>query len=252
MKIKKLSIYSGYNKDGDKENFDLLDIVPGDTVSIVGPTGSGKTSLVNDIELLTQGETITRRSVFINGKIPPSSFRQNASKNPIVLITQHTNFLADIYVEEFLGLHAKARGMKTSEPVHRTISLTNRLTGEKVSREMRMTTLSGGQTRALMIADAIVIGNAPIVLLDEIENAGIFKKEAMEMVREEGKIIVFVTHDPVVALLCNLRLVMKNGGIVKVHKTSEIERKATMRIMEQDTMMNVIRERIRRGEVINF
>lgn len=252
MKIKKITIFAGYNKEGKKDSYERLDIIPGDTVSIVGPTGSGKTSLVNDIEMLAQGDTVTQRRIFINGKEPPHSFRQDASKNPIVLITQHTNFLADLTIDEFLRLHAIARKIKSAEPVDRTIFLTNRLTGEKVTEKMRMTALSGGQTRALMIADAIVIGNAPIVLLDEIENAGIFKKEAMEMIKEEGKIIFFVTHDPVVALLCNIRMVMKNGGVVKIHRTNELERKSTKRIMEQDIMLNVVRERIRRGEVIAF
>ncbi len=72
------------------------------------------------------------------------------------------------------------------------------------------------------------------------------------MVKSEGKIIVFVTHDPVVALLCHIRLVMKNGGIIKVHKTNETEKKARKKIIEQDIMFNVVRERVRRGEVISL
>jgi ABC-type lipoprotein export system ATPase subunit len=252
MKIKKITIYSGINKEKEKEKYDCLDIISGNTVSIVGPTGSGKTSFVNDIEMLTQGDTVTERRILINGKSPSPAFRQDASKNPIVLITQHTNFLADLTIEEFLTIHAKARKIKSEETTAKTIFLTNKLTGEKINERMRMTSLSGGQTRALMIADSIVIGQAPIVLLDEIENAGIFKKEAIEMVKIEGKIIVFVTHDPVVALLCDIRLVMKNGGIVNIHKTTELEKKARKKIIEQDIMLSVIRERVRRGEVISF
>jgi ABC-type lipoprotein export system ATPase subunit len=252
MKIEKITVHSGFSKLGEKEGFDHIDIVSGNTAAIVGPTGSGKSSLINDIELLTQGDTVTGRKVLINGKIPPSSFRQDASKNPIVLITQHTNFLADLPIDTFLEIHARARRIKPEGTIERTISLTNTLTGEKVHEKMRMTSLSGGQTRALMIADAIVIGQAPIILLDEIENAGIFKKEAMELVKAEGKIILFVTHDPVVALLCDIRLVMKNGGVIKVHRTTELEKKARKRIIEQDILMNVIRERVRRGEVISF
>lgn len=252
MKIEKITIYPGHNKDGEKENYDKLNVVSGNTVSIVGPTGSGKTSFVNDIEMLTQGDTITGRKIKVNGKTPSLSFRRDASQNPIVLITQHTNFLADLTIDEFLTVHARARNIKTHKTVEKTILLTNKLTGEKVSEKMKMTTLSGGQSRALMIADAVVIGQAPIVLLDEIENAGIFKKEAMEMVRSEGKIIIFVTHDPVVALLCDIRLVMKNGGIVKVHRTTEKEKKARKKIIEQDIMLNVVRERVRRGEIISL
>lgn len=250
MKIEKITIYPGRNKQGEKENFDSLTIVAGNTVSIVGPTGSGKTSFVNDIEMLTQGDTVTGRKIKINGKIPPLSFRQDASLNPIVMITQHTNFLADLTIDEFLTIHAKARKNTSPETIEKTIFLANKLTGEKVSARMKMTTLSGGQSRALMIADAVIIGQAPIVLLDEIENAGIFKQEAMEMVKSEGKIIIFVTHDPVVALLCDIRLVMKSGGIAKIHQTTEMEKKARKKIIEHDIMLNVVRERVRRGETI--
>jgi ABC-type lipoprotein export system ATPase subunit len=245
-------VFSGIDKNGEAERFKKFEIFPGNTVAIVGPTGSGKTSLVTDIEMLAQRDTVTRRKILINDKVPPFSYRQDPSKNPIVLITQHTNFLADLRVDEFLKLHALSRKMKSRGAVPKTLMLTNKLTGEKVTENMKMTVLSGGQTRALMIADSIVIGNAPIVLLDEIENAGIFKKEAMGMVKEEGKIILFVTHDPVVALLCDIRLVMKNGSIMKILRTSEREKKARKRVIEQDIMISVIRERVRRGEIIKF
>lgn len=252
MKVKKIRIGAGIDKDGLREGFGSFDIFPGNTVAIVGPTGSGKTSLITDIEMLSQGETITKRKIVLNDASPEGNFLPDPSRNPIVRITQHTNFLADLSVEEFLTVHARARKMMSKKPVEKTVFLTNRLTGEKIGERMRMTSLSGGQTRALMIADAIVIGNSPIVLLDEIENAGIFKKEAMDMVRSEGKIILFVTHDPVVALLCDIRLVMKNGGIVKILKTTHMESVAKKRLIEQDIMLSVIRERVRRGELIVF
>ncbi len=70
MKVDKITIYPGHNKDGEEERFTTLTIVSGDTISIVGPTGSGKTSFVNDIEMLTQGDTITGRRITMTGKSP--------------------------------------------------------------------------------------------------------------------------------------------------------------------------------------
>ncbi len=72
-----------------------------------------------------------------------------------------------------------------------------------------MTELSGGQTRALLIADATVICSTPVVLLDEVENAGIHRTRAVQLLREYRKIFIFVTHDPRIALLSDFRIVMQ-------------------------------------------
>ena len=55
--------------------------------------------------------------------------------------------------------------------INNSTKFANKLTGEAIIKETAMTELSGGQTRSLLIADAVVIGNSPIILLDEIENA---------------------------------------------------------------------------------
>ena len=93
-----------------------------------------------------------------------------------------------------------------------------------------MTELSGGQTRALLIADAVIIGNAPIILLDEIENAGIHRMKALELLRQYRKIFVFVTHDPYIPLLSDFRVVMANGAMTKVVHGGEAERRLAQRV----------------------
>lgn len=47
-----------------------LTLVPGEVVSVVGPTGSGKSQLLSDIECLAQGDTPSGRKVLPNGKAP--------------------------------------------------------------------------------------------------------------------------------------------------------------------------------------
>jgi ABC-type lipoprotein export system ATPase subunit len=44
-----------------------VELKMGDVVSIVGPTGSGKATLINDIELFANGNTPSRRHVLFNG-----------------------------------------------------------------------------------------------------------------------------------------------------------------------------------------
>ena len=53
-------------KDGSKEEVDRIDLKLGDIVSIVGPTGCGKTTLINDIELFANREYSFRRQILIN------------------------------------------------------------------------------------------------------------------------------------------------------------------------------------------
>ena len=138
----------------------------GQVVSIVGPTGSGKTTLINDIELFADGDTPSGRRILIDGAPAPADFRCNPARNPIALITQHTTFLSDMPVRDFLTTHCRVRASngEAGQMVAEAIEFANQLTGEPIDMDNRMTELSGGQTRALLIADATVICSTPVVL----------------------------------------------------------------------------------------
>jgi ABC-type lipoprotein export system ATPase subunit len=220
----------------------------GDIVSIVGPTGSGKTTLINDIELFASANTPTGRSILINGSRPPLEYRDDPAHNPIALITQHTTFLSDLSVYDFLHTHARIRNTQTHQVIERTLAFANQLTGEPVLVKSRMTELSGGQTRALLIADATIICNTPIVLLDEVENAGIHRTRALELLRQHRKIFIFVTHDPRIALLSDYRIVMQNGSITQVLYTDEAEQRFSTVVSKLDDSLSNLRDKIRRGE----
>ena len=114
-----------------------------------------------------------------------------------------------------------------------------------------MTELSGGQTRSLLIADAVVIGNSPIILLDEIENAGIDRTKALELLKGYEKIFVFVTHDPCIALLSDFRIVLKNGAMQRLITTGEEEKSAATEMKKMDDIMLAFRSIIRAGEEIS-
>ena len=133
----------------------------------------------------------------------------------------------------------------------RVIALANTLTGEPVNPSFQLTILSGGQSRALMVADIAVISDSPIVLIDEIENAGIKKQEALRLLSGEGKIVVVVTHDPMLALMASRRIVMKNGGMVKVISTNEDEQRVFKDIEKVDGWLTSLRETIRQGEAVS-
>jgi len=252
MEIKKITILGGFGKDGLKEPVDRIELKLGDIISIVGPTGCGKTTLINDIELFADRNTPSGRQILINDEHLPDDFSLDPSKHPIALISQHTNFLSDLPVGEFLTIHAKVRGSSdVDNVVEETIEFANQLTGEAIIKETAMTELSGGQTRSLLIADAVIIGNSPIILLDEVENAGIHKTKALELLKKYAKLFVFVTHDPTIALFSDCRVIMKSGAMQKIVYSNVEERSVAVELRKMDDMILHFRSLIRAGEVVN-
>jgi ABC-type lipoprotein export system ATPase subunit len=245
-----LTVLPGTNRCGEREGFDRITIRPGDTLSIVGATGSGKSAFINDIEVLAQGDTITGRTILMNGAAPSDDMVRDPAKKPIALITQNTRVIADLTVCNFLALHIKARGTDAQELIARTLTLANQFTGEKIDGSIRMTSLSGGQTRALLIADAILIGQTPILLLDEVENAGIFKERVIGCLKHYQKAVILVTHDPLLALITDRRIVMRHGAVVSVLTPLDKEREVISCISTMDAFLQDIREKIRAGALM--
>jgi len=252
MEIRTIGVMGGNGKTGEPEKVERFELKMGDIISIVGPTGCGKTTLINDIELFANRNTPSNRLVLINGEPIPEDFSFDPRKHPIALISQHTNFLSDLPVGEFLKIHSKVRGGDNPEQmISETLEFANQLTGEAIIVTTGMTELSGGQTRSLLIADAVIIGNSPIILLDEIENAGIHRTRALELLKQYNKIFVFVTHDPHIALLSDFRIIMRNGSMENLVCTNPEERKVAGELGKIDNLMLNFRTLIRNGQEIS-
>jgi ABC-type lipoprotein export system ATPase subunit len=244
-----LTIQGGVDKDGHPDAVSSIEIARGEIIGIVGPTGSGKSTLIADIEQFAWGDTPSGRRILINGLPPAPELRSDPRKKLVAQLSQNMHFLADMSVGDFLRMHAKSRG-KDPALADRVVALANTLTGEPVNPAFQLTILSGGQSRALMAADIAVISDSPIVLIDEIENAGIKKQEALRLLSGEGKIVVVVTHDPMLALMASRRIVMKNGGMTKLISTNEDEQRIFKDIEKVDGWLASLRETIRQGEVV--
>lgn len=249
--VDSITILGGNDKYGNPENINL-EFKMGEVISIVGPTGSGKSRLLADIECLAQRDTPTNRQILLNGEVPDTNKRFSIENKLIAQLSQNMNFVMDLTVYEFIQLHAESRMINDIEKTAQEIvSCANELAGEKFDQMTPLTQLSGGQSRALMIADTALLSLSPIVLIDEIENAGIDRKRAIELLLKKDKLVLISTHDPVLALMGVKRLVIKNGGINKIIKLSEDE-KYYIDILENiDQRMLEIRNHLRAGGVIS-
>ena len=175
----KLTIYGGNDKYGNPEGIQRLDLFRGELYTIVGNTGSGKSRLIKDIEQLANHDTITQRSVFIDDKNFSWEERQERSLHFVAHLGQNMRFMLDTTVKDFLNLHARCRAKQINSD--ELICQANQITPEAIMPNQSLNLLSGGQTRALMIADIACICDSPIVLIDEIENAGIDKEKAFAL-----------------------------------------------------------------------
>ncbi|NMB35632.1 MAG: ATP-binding cassette domain-containing protein [Firmicutes bacterium] len=251
QEVQTITICPGHGKAGVPEQFAPLTFQPGDIVAVVGPTGSGKSRLLEDIECGAGGNTPTGRRVLINNETL-SKIRKGRTRQRIVAqISQNMNFVIDLTVRDFLSMHARCwPTADTSGKIERILELANSLAGEKFDLESNVAQLSGGQSRALMIADCALLSYAPIVLIDEIENAGINRRKAMELLTGEDKIVFLTTHDPLLALLAHTRLVIENGGIHSVIQRTKKEEKTLQRLEIADNKMVELRTRMRGGELL--
>lgn len=245
--IHSITLIGGRDKQGRAENLELV-FRAGEIVCIVGPTGSGKSRLLGDIECLAQGDTPTGRRVLINGAEPDEERRYAPDRKLVAQLSQNMNFVVDLSVRDLITMHARCRMAANPEAMaDQVIACANDLTGEKFLPSVSVTQLSGGQTRALMIADAALLSSSPVVLIDEIENAGVDRKRALDLLVGGEKIVLISTHDPLLALRGARRLVIRHGGIAEVIETSDQERHNLEHIERMDATLMGIRERLRSG-----
>ncbi|WP_454918086.1 ATP-binding cassette domain-containing protein [Xanthobacter sediminis] len=245
--LESLTLLGGRDKAGRAEQLDLT-LRPGDVVCVVGPTGSGKSRLLGDIECLAQGDTPSGRRILVDGA-PPDAARRWATVGKLVAqLSQNMNFVVDLAVNDFIAMHADCRMVENRDAVvAEVIACANDLAGERFSPDVSLTQLSGGQTRALMIADTALLSASPVVLIDEIENAGIDRKRALDILVAQDKITLVSTHDPILALLGHRRIVVANGSVAQVIETSPGETESRAHLERVDAVLVALRQHLRGG-----
>ena len=248
LSLESLTLTAGRDKSGRPEHADIL-FRPGEITALMGPTGSGKSRFLGDIESLAAGDSPTGRRLLLNGQAPDDDTRFELQGRLVAQLTQNMNFVLDMGVMDFLQTHALSREVSDPERAARgVLDAANALAGEPFAAGAQLTQLSGGQSRALMIADAALLSWSPVLLIDEIENAGVDKRRALELLLSTDKIIVMATHDPVLALAADRRLVFGHGAVVATRLRCEEEAAWLARLEAAEREQSLVREALRRGE----
>ncbi len=253
MQVKSLHIIAGKDKKGRQEPVKELVIRTGEIVALVGPTGSGKSQILSDVESLAWGDSPSGRMILVNGEAPSEALRWSPFLRPIAQISQSMSFLLDLTVGEFIEMHIASKAPDDSESLKaRVINAACALCGEPFGPENPIVSLSGGQSRTLMIADAVLVSKAPIILVDEIENAGIDRDKALKFLVGEGKISLIATHDPLLALRAERRVVLKNGAMHNVVERSEQELAILAWLEKREGENTALRNEMRSGRRLSI
>jgi iron complex transport system ATP-binding protein len=196
-----------------------LSLAPGDTVALVGPNGSGKTTM---LRLLSGALKAQTGAVTINGRpIGSSSPRELARK--IAVVPQHVDPTLALTVEAMvaLGRTPYTGLLKPMSPLDRAALGQAMEATETVSlRGKRFNELSGGEQRRVALAMAMAQGTSyllldePTVHLDLHHQHAFFELlQTLRTVRDIG--ILAVMHDLNLAALYFDTIVVMDGGSVR-------------------------------------
>ncbi len=217
--VKGLEKSYGYGRNSIKVLRGIdLEISKGDAVSITGPSGTGKSTLLNMIGCL---DNFDKGSLKLAGK-DVSSFTVDELSS---FRNRHVGFIFQLHnlLPEFTALE------------NVMIPLLIRRTPSKTAREMSMELLkkfnmedraghkpgemSGGECQRVAVARAIV-GEPDLILADEptgsldSKNSMILLEILLELCRAKGSTVVIVTHDMKIAGMTQRVIPMLDGLIV--------------------------------------
>jgi putative ABC transport system ATP-binding protein len=210
-----------YYQHGHLKTFVLrrvqLDIAEGEFVTIMGPSGAGKTTLMSIIGMLDaawEGEYY-----FLDQPVHKLKPKERAALNKqyIGFVFQSYHLIDSLTVYENLDLPLSYRDVKKSERQALVAEALDRfhIVGKK---DLFPSQLSGGQQQLVGVARAVV-GNPKLILADEPTgnlHTG-QAEEIMELFRklnQEGTTVIQVTHSEKNATYGNRVIQLLDGWVV--------------------------------------
>lgn len=192
-----------------------LEVQTGELLAIMGPSGSGKSSLMYIVGCLDRP---TRGRYLLEGQeVSKNDDRLARIRNRrIGFVFQSFNLLPRLTALENVELPLIYRGMKASE---RREGAQAALEAVGLGERMRHTPreMSGGEQQRVAIARALV-GNPSIILADEPTGnldtrAGDAVMEIFKELNQRGITVIFVTHDEGVGRYARRLITLRDGQI---------------------------------------
>ncbi|WP_211093117.1 ABC transporter ATP-binding protein [Chitinophaga polysaccharea] len=204
-----------------------FDVFSGEFVTIMGSSGSGKTTLLNILGCLDKP---TGGDYLLDG-VNVSKL----SRNELARLRNHKiGFVFQSY-----NLLPRTSALENVElPLFYNPELTTRERRERamgalasvklVDREDHTPSqLSGGQQQRVAIARALV--NQPVMILADEATGNLDTRTSYEIMalmqelnQQEGKTIIFVTHEPDIAAFSSRTVMLRDGKVVKDSKNENV------------------------------
>jgi len=199
-----------------------LGLESGSIHAVVGPSGCGKSTLLYILGLLDQpdGGSVTIRSEPMSHLADDELARR---RNELIgFIFQFHFLMEDFSAHENVMIPMRRLGQLTEADMRdRSAALLEAVDlGDKLDRLSRH--LSGGEQQRVAIARAlandpqVILADEPTGNLDTRNSQRAFELLA-NLVREQQKALLLVTHNRFIADACDWVHEMKDGRIIKIH-----------------------------------